>query len=122
MRRARGQRGMVTAETAVVLPFLVTIAFALVWMVSVGVTEVRLVDTAREAARMTARGDDPAFVRDAARTMAPDDARIDIRTVGNTTEVTVSVDAGIDLPMLGAVPTVKLRADAVSAREAGATS
>lgn len=116
------ERGMVTAETAVVLPFLVSVAFALLWMVSVGITEVRLVDAGREAARMTARGDEPAVVRDATRKLAPDGSRIDIRTTGDTTVVRVSVDAGLDLPLFGALPTVPLHADAVSARETGMTS
>ena len=45
--RTRGERGAVTAEAAVVIPVLVALA----------TTQVRVVDSAREAARLAARGD-----------------------------------------------------------------
>lgn len=55
--RTRDERGMVTVETAMVLPVLVT--FALVGVSAVGVAQARLkcADAASQAARQIARGD-----------------------------------------------------------------
>ena len=50
---------MVTAEAAMVLPVLVALTAALAWVVTLGIAQVRLVDAAREAARLAAR-DEPA--------------------------------------------------------------
>ena len=53
----RRERGMVTAELAVVAPFGVALTLLLLWIVSLGLTQVRLVDASREAARVMARGE-----------------------------------------------------------------
>lgn len=110
---------MVTAETAMVLPLLVAVALALVWVVSVGVTHVRLVDAAREGARMSARGDEPSAVVEAVETMAPDEATVEV-TDGEddgTTRVTVRLRSRVDLPLVRRLA-VDLDATAVSADEA----
>ena len=52
----RRERGMVTAETATIAPFLMVVVLLLMWVVSLGITQVRLVDASREAARVMARG------------------------------------------------------------------
>jgi hypothetical protein len=54
---ARTDRGAVTAEAAMVIPVLIAITIGLVWLVSVVVTQVRVVDGARETARLAARGE-----------------------------------------------------------------
>lgn len=54
---SRDERGMVTAETAAVLPLLALVTLAMVWLVTVGVTQVQVTDAAREAARAAARGE-----------------------------------------------------------------
>lgn len=108
---------MVTAETAVVLPFVVAVAFVLVWVVSLGITQVRLVDATREAARMSARGDEPVKVREAAETMVPDGARITVEDDGVSTTVRISVDEQLSVPMFDQLPPVRLEAEAVSANE-----
>ena len=59
-------RGMVTAEAALVLPILVLFALVGVAAVGVGQARVRCADAAREAARATARGDPGAAGRLAA--------------------------------------------------------
>ncbi|MEP6815263.1 MAG: TadE family type IV pilus minor pilin [Marmoricola sp.] len=46
-----------TAEAAVVLPMILLFTVAMTWLVSIGVTHVRAVDAAREAARTVARGE-----------------------------------------------------------------
>lgn len=53
----RSDAGMVTAETAMVLPVLVLLAMVGVAAVGVGQARVRCADAAREAARAIARGD-----------------------------------------------------------------
>jgi Flp pilus assembly protein TadG len=53
----RDDRGMVTAETAVVLPVLVAVTLAMVWLLTLGVAQMKVTDAAREAARALARGE-----------------------------------------------------------------
>jgi Flp pilus assembly protein TadG len=55
--RGGDERGTVTAEAAVVLPLILLFTIGMVWLVSIGVTRVRAVDAAREAARAVARGE-----------------------------------------------------------------
>ena len=52
----RRERGMVTAEMAVLAPFGVAFGLLLLWIVSLGFTQVQLVDAAREAAQVEASG------------------------------------------------------------------
>ena len=54
---SRDERGAVTAETSVVLPLLVAVTLAMVWLVAVGLAQMRATDAAREAARALARGE-----------------------------------------------------------------
>jgi hypothetical protein len=58
-RRPAGDAGMVTAELAVCLPVLVLLLSVALGAVSVGAAKIRVVDAAREAARVAARGGDP---------------------------------------------------------------
>ena len=53
----RDEGGMVTAETAVVLPVLVAVTLAMVWLLTLGVAQMKVTDAAREAARALARGE-----------------------------------------------------------------
>ena len=53
------QRGAATAELALAIPLLLSLTIGLVWLLSIGAAQVRMVDAAREAARATARGDPP---------------------------------------------------------------
>lgn len=70
--RWRGrQRGAVTAELALGLPLLLAVTAALVWLLAVGVAQVRTVDAAREVARSVARGDAEATALSAGRRVAP---------------------------------------------------
>ncbi len=57
-RRSGDDRGAATAELAVVLPILMAVTTGLVWLMAVGLAQVRTVDAAREVARAVARGDD----------------------------------------------------------------
>jgi len=115
-RFAARERGMVTAETATVLPVLMALVTALVWLISLGIAEVRCLDAAREAARLAARGDDDQ-AREVARQAAPDGASVVIVQSGDLVAVTVSVAARPDVPLLGHLPAISLSARAVSAVE-----
>jgi Flp pilus assembly protein TadG len=109
---------MATAELAVVLPTLVLVIAAGLAMVSVVLAQVRCVDAAREAARAAARGEPPAVVRSAAVRAAPEGARVDVGSVGEEVEVTVSASAGRAGVLL---PAFHVSASAVALREPEST-
>ncbi|MDQ3164938.1 MAG: pilus assembly protein [Actinomycetota bacterium] len=116
MPSRRPDSGMVTAETALVLPVLLAVTTCLVWSVSLGIAQVRCLDAAREAARLTARGDTEQ-ARAVAEQAAPDDATVTIVESDGLVTVTVSVHARPDLPLLPNLPGVSLSAQAISAAE-----
>lgn len=108
---------MVTAEAAAVLPLLSVVAVALTWVVSVGITQVRVVDAARDAARAVARGDDDGSARAAARRTAGDSATVDIQRADGLVSVTVSEHASAPGWLLFPLPGVTVRAAAQVADE-----
>ena len=115
--RRRGERGAVTAETAMVLPLLVAVAAVLCWLLAVGAAQVRTVDAAREAARVVARGDDPARAVALARRVAPPGAQVSVVRSGE--DVTARVTARVPGPggALAVLPGLRLSAEAVAAAE-----
>ena len=116
----RPERGAVTAEAALVLPLLVAVTVALCWLLAVGAAQVRTVDAAREAARATARGDDPAAARDLALRVAPPGARVDVAL--GSTEVVVTVTGRVEGPggLVSWLPGATVEAQAVARVEPGA--
>jgi Flp pilus assembly protein TadG len=116
---SRGESGAVTAETAVVLPVLLLFALGLAWLVSLGATQVRALDAARETARALARGDDESASTGLGRRVATPGARITVRDEGRTVEVTV--DAPVRGPggIFAFLPAYHARASAVAATEPG---
>ena len=86
--------GMVTAETAAVLPVLALVAAAMVWGISALSSQVRCGDAAREAARAAARGDPAAQIREIGLRDAPAGARL---VLGESADglVTVTVTAPV---------------------------
>jgi len=109
--------GMVTAETAVVLPVLLLVLAGAVAAVTVVGAHLRCVDAAREGARAAARGEDVAAVRAIAGQAAPQGAVTDVSTVGDEIRVTVTASVA----PLGPVPLrVTVSAEAVALREPGA--
>jgi len=119
-RRRRGARGMVTAEAAMVLPVLVALTVALAWAVTLGIAQVRLVDAAREAARLAARDESPETVRDAALAEAPEGSRLVLHREGDTWRAEVRADVGAQLPLIGSLALIGLTARAASVAEPGA--
>jgi Flp pilus assembly protein TadG len=117
--RAGGRReaGMVTAETAVVLPVLLLVLAGAVAAVTVVGAQLRCVDAAREGARAAARGE-PAAVVEAVISRAAPDGATDVVSLG-AEQVTVTVSARI--APLGPVPlAITVSAEAVAIREPGA--
>ena len=116
-RSRSGQRGMVTAETAMVLPLLVVLTIGLAWLVSLGVAQARAVDAARETARALARDDPAADALALGRRVAPEGSRIEVSRAGGRVVVVVSADSRGPGGLFGSLPLVRIRAEAVAAAE-----
>ncbi len=114
------ERGAVTAEAAVVIPLLLAVTMALVWLVALAGTQVRVVDAAREAARAAARGESDSSSVERGRAVAPDGARFAISRGGGS--VTVQVVSEVKGPggLLGFLPAVPVTSRAVAAEEPAA--
>ena len=115
--RRRSQRGMVTAEAALVIPLVAAFAMVLAWMVSVVIAEVQVVDASRDAARALARGDEEQTAVAAALATAPDGAAVAI--AGSGGQVTVHVTAQAEAPgwLLVPLPSVALSSESTVAVE-----
>lgn len=119
MARRCDEDGAVTAEAAIVLPVLLLFTLGLVWLVSLGATQVRALDAARETARAVARGDDRATSVGLGERVATAGAQISVTDEGET--VAVTVDAPVTGPggLFGFLPSYHARATAVAAQEPG---
>jgi hypothetical protein len=97
---------------------LLAVTAGLVWLLAVGVGQVRVVDAAREAARSLARGDPEAVAFDRARVVAGEGSRV-TATTGGRGDVVVSVAREVSGPggLFGFLPGVELQAEAVAASE-----
>ncbi|HET6698086.1 MAG TPA: TadE family type IV pilus minor pilin [Nocardioidaceae bacterium] len=113
----RGQRGSVTAEAAVVLPVLVAVVLGLVWLVSLGATQVRVVDAARETARAMARDDPTAQAIALGKQVAPDGARIDVQRGEGTVRVVVTAEVRGPGGIFGFLPGLSVDSASVAATE-----
>lgn len=111
------ERGMVTAEMAVLAPFGVAFGLLLLWIVSLGYTQVQLVDSAREAARLVARGETHGDAAAVARRNAPPGATVDVSTADGLITVRVAARSRLPLPFFDHVGAQQLAASAVSADE-----
>jgi Flp pilus assembly protein TadG len=111
------ERGAVTAETVTVLPVLAVAALALTWLLSLTVTQLRLVDAAREVARAAARDDSSAAALALGRRVAPDGSRIRVARGDGDVVVTVATDVRGPGGLFGFLPSVPLDAQAVAASE-----
>jgi hypothetical protein len=112
---------MVTAETAVLLPVLVVVLAAAVFVLACVAAQLECVDAARSAARVAARGEPTATVTRTAERLAPSQARVAVArgALGGAATVEVVVRAqvrpfGSALRML---PAVRVSARAVAAVE-----
>ena len=88
-RSGSRQRGMVTAEFAVVLPAVVLVLALSVGALGLALDQIRCVDAARSGARAAARGDSSEAVILVASRVAPADALISVETTGDVVRVSV---------------------------------
>lgn len=116
-QRCRGERGAVTAETAVVLPLLALFTLAMVWLVCVGLTQVRAMDAAREVARAAARSESTAAAIALGRQVAPSGSSISVHDSAETVAVTVSSPVRGPAGILGGLVGVRVTGRAVAAQE-----
>jgi Flp pilus assembly protein TadG len=113
---ARDEKGMVTAETAVVLPVLLLVLAGAVAAVTLVGGQLRCVDAAREGARAAARGESAATVSRIVGELAPEGAVVRVSGDADEIRVTVTVRAA----PLGPLPLgVPLSGEAVAVREPG---
>lgn len=117
VRATRPEHGMVTAELMTIAPFAVAFAFLLLWIVSLGLTQVRLADASRESARMVARGDGVEAARTIARQHAPDDASVRVSTGDGVVTVTVRARSRLPIPFFSGVGSRTMESTSVAARE-----
>jgi len=111
------ERGMVTAELAMIAPFAVAFAFLLLWIVSLGLTQVRITDASREAARMIARGEAVQDAKAVAREHAPAGSTVSVQTHSGTVTVTVRARSRMPLPYFSSVGSRTMRVESVAAVE-----
>lgn len=116
--RRRGERGAVTAELALALPTLIAVTIGLVWLLSVGVAQVRTVDAAREAARAVARGDDAATAVSLGERVAPHGVTVRVEATGDRVIARASGRVAGPGGLLGFLPGADVSAEAVAVTEA----
>ncbi|MBV8995104.1 MAG: pilus assembly protein [Pseudonocardiales bacterium] len=104
-------RGAVTVEAALALCSLVTVLALALAAVSAVAAQLRCVDAAREAARLTARGEQDRAEQLAHR-IAPRGATVVVTVHGD--EVLAQVSAN---PVAGLLPAINVRAEAAAVME-----
>jgi hypothetical protein len=90
--------GMVTVEAAIALTAFIAVLAIALGAISAAIDQLRCTDAAREAARLTARGE-PGKATAAARHIAPAGATVHVTTDGEEIHVSVTTTPfpGIDL-------------------------
>ena len=116
-RAGWGERGAVTAEAAAVLPVLVAVTLGLVWLVALAAAQVRVVDAARETARVAARGEADAAAQAHGSRVAPEGARFRVQRSGELVEVRVTATVAGPGGLFRFLPEVQVDATAVAAQE-----
>ena len=95
MTRAPRDDGFVTAETALALPTLAAVFFALLFTVLAAGEQLRCADAAWEAARLVARGESPDTARDQVLRWAPAGATMTVQPGSGVVHVVVSARVGL---------------------------
>ncbi|MFI5732451.1 TadE family type IV pilus minor pilin [Kribbella sp. NPDC051587] len=101
MTRRCSQRGAITAETAIALPFLLTFVLAGSWCVGLVTAHLQCVDASRDIARALARGDSPDDLRALITRTTPPNGAVTFHTTP-AIEVTVTVAPRTLFPFLPA--------------------
>lgn len=112
----RDQRGAATAELALGIPVLVSLTIGLVWLLTIGVAQVQMVDAARETARAAARGDSEVAAIARGRQIAPG-AAVTMSVSDGDVVATASDVVAPPGGLLGFLPVAHVHAQAVTAAE-----
>ena len=107
--RTRDETGYVTAETALLLPIILGIGYALALVVLLAADQVRCADAAWEAARALARGAPAEQLPGLAARYAPDGARATSWSGGGSMTVEVARDQSVASRFL---PSIRIAATA----------
>lgn len=113
----RRESGAVTAETAVALPLIAIFTVSMAWLVSVGITQVRALDAARETARAAARSEGDGEAVSLGRRVAPAGSSISVRHGDGTVVVRVSSPVTGPAGLFGDWAAFRVDAEAVAAQE-----
>jgi Flp pilus assembly protein TadG len=113
---SRDQRGAATVELALGIPVLVSLTIGLVWLLAIGVAQVRMVDAARETARAGARGDSETAAVAQGRQVAPG-AVVTLNDRDGEVVATASDVVAAPGGLLGFLPDVRVHARAVTTAE-----
>jgi hypothetical protein len=109
------ERGSAVIEAAFAVPALIAITLALLWIISLGVTHVRVDEAAYSAARLAARGGSEDSVRLAVQSRLAS-AEVELSGDADTVSVTVTDHVLADVPILRGLAT-PVSATAIVARE-----
>lgn len=112
-RKPERDVGTVTVETAIALTAFVAVLALALGAISAAIDQLRCIDSAREAARLVARGE-PDRAQAAAEEIAPGGADIAITVREDTVQVDVRV-----APLGGLLPGLRLHGDAYAIAEPG---
>ena len=114
----RGEEsGAVTAETAVALPLIAIFTLSMAWLVSIGITDVRAIDAARETARAAARSDGAGEAASLGRRVAPAGSSISVSRSGGAVVARVSSPVTGPAGLFGRWASFRVTARAVAAEE-----
>lgn len=108
---------MVTAELATIAPFAVVVVVLLAWVVSLGLTQVRLTDAAREGARLVARGEAATTATMAAERHAPEGSTVRIEHASDVVEVRIEVESRPPIPFFSGIGARTLSAESTAVME-----
>ena len=117
LARSPSGAGMVTAETAILLPALAMLLAGLLWVLAAVVGELRCIDAAREAARLAARGDPTSQAVAVGRELSPAGARVAISRRNGRVVATVTARQAPFGGWAGRLTAVPLKAVATAADE-----
>lgn len=116
-RREDWEDGAVTAETAVALPLVAVFTVSMAWLVTVGITQVRALDAARETARAAARSDSAGEAVALGRRVAPEGSTFSVKHGRGTVVVRVSSPVSGPAGLFGDWASIRVQAEAVAAQE-----
>lgn len=115
--RRREESGAVTVETAMALPLIAVFTLSMVWLVSIGITDVRALDAARETARAAARSDGAGEATALGQRVAPEGSSITLSRSGGAVVARVSSPVNGPAGLFRGWASFDVKAEAVAAEE-----